>query len=99
MIVLTILGGLVLMVLGSIFNGYALSILWGWFMVTTLKLPALSIVQAIGIALIVRFLTVQYDPQQENQKGFGEIFFKSLMLSFLHSAFALFVGWIIHFFM
>ncbi len=99
MIVLTILGGLVLMVLKSIFNGYVLSILWGWFMVATLKLPALSIVQAIGIVLIVRFLTVHYDPQQNNKKGFKEVFFKSLMFSFLYSAFALFAGWIIHFFM
>jgi len=98
MLILTILGGMVLMVLGSIFNGYVFSILWGWFMVATLKLPALSIIQAIGIALIVRFLTVHYDPQQENKKGFGETFFKSIMFSFFYPAFALFFGWIVHLF-
>ena len=55
MVFIAILGGFVgivaLMVLSTLFRGYALSVLWGWFMVPTLGLPHLSVVQALGISL------------------------------------------------
>jgi hypothetical protein len=43
----------------AIINGWVLSLLWLWFIVGIFGLPALSIPQAIGISLIVGFLTPQ----------------------------------------
>lgn len=48
-----------LVVASSIWSGYVLSILWGWFIVPTFGLPMLSIPAAIGVALIAGFLTKQ----------------------------------------
>ena len=44
----------------SALDGWALSVLWGWFLVPTLGLPDLSFIQATGIAIIVEFLTYQH---------------------------------------
>lgn len=51
---------LLLVVLGTLFNGVALMFLWGWFMVVPFGLPALSLGQAIGLSTIVSFITYQY---------------------------------------
>ncbi|MBA7601153.1 hypothetical protein ES703_08220 [subsurface metagenome] len=39
-----------------ILHGWVLSLLWRWFFVPTFGLPVLRLVEAIGIALVVRFL-------------------------------------------
>ncbi len=50
----------------AIWSGYVLTCLWGWFVVPTFALPPLTLAQAIGVSLIVGYLTNQYDPKQEN---------------------------------
>ena len=51
---------IVAMVVGYLLNGLALKMLWGWFMVPTFGLPTLSLAQAIGVGIMVGFLTHQY---------------------------------------
>lgn len=53
MVGLAIVGVVALLILSSVLNGWVLSILWGWFLVPTLKLPPLTVVQAIGIAMVI----------------------------------------------
>ena len=48
-----------LLILSSLINGWALSLLWGWFIVPVFSAPALTLGQAIGIAMVVSFLTYQ----------------------------------------
>ena len=43
-----------LIVWGAVCAGYALSVLWGWFMVPLFGLPVLSVAQAYGVALVVQ---------------------------------------------
>jgi len=88
---------IVLMTLSSIFNGYALSVLWRWFMVPTLGFPVISVVQAIGIAMVVRFLTYQfyYDKDKDESKAL----LHSTVFAFLYPAFALSIGWVVNLFM
>jgi len=55
---LFILIGLPFLFIASyLINGYVLSTLWFWFIVPTFGLPALSIPAAIGICMIVAYLT------------------------------------------
>jgi len=37
----------------ALMRGWALSVLWGWFMVPLFHLPPLAIAQAIGVGLVV----------------------------------------------
>ena len=57
--VFTLLGIPVVVVAASMWRGYVLSILWGWFIVPVFGLPALIIPVAIGISIIAGMLTSQ----------------------------------------
>jgi hypothetical protein len=50
----------VLAITGSaVMNGWALSVMWGWFVVPTFGVPPLSIPAAIGFSMVVGMLTRQ----------------------------------------
>lgn len=44
-----------LTVISSAMGGWALSTLWDWFIVPVFGVPVLSVVQAIGISLVVNY--------------------------------------------
>ena len=100
---LTVLGGIVgfvvLMVLSSIFNGYALSVLWGWFVVPTLSAPALSLVPAIGISIVVSYLTYQHHNYVEKEQSFGTQVLYGTITAIIRPSLALLFGSIVHSFM
>lgn len=89
----------IVMILSSILNGWVLSVLWGWFIVPTFGAPSISIVQAIGIALVVSFLTRKTDTKDDDTRSTKEKFAVASIAVFIAPAFALFFGWIVHFFM
>jgi hypothetical protein len=101
---LAVLGGTVLVViaivLSAVFNGYALSVLWGWFVVPTFNLPQLSIAAAIGIAMVVGYLTKQEitDPKDED-RSFTEKMVRATIFAIVKPGFALLFGWVVHLFM
>lgn len=87
---------LVMVVAHSLLYGYALSVLWGWFMVPLFNAPPLSIAAAIGVATIVTLLTykmrkedVTGDDLTPRQTG------KVMLLLAAHPLFALALGWIV----
>jgi hypothetical protein len=79
-----------LLAVTAIWRGYVLSILWGWFAVPAFGLPTLSIPLAIGLALIVGYLTADSTLERKRQ-GFGA----AMAVSLLGPAFVLLVGWIV----
>lgn len=54
----------------TIANGWALSILWAWFVVPTFSLPSLSVPAAMGIVLTAQ-LIYRTDPSTEKYKDMG----------------------------
>lgn len=55
------------MVVASVWSGFVLSILWGWFIVPAFHLPQISIPLAIGISLVVGMLTYQVSAQEPDK--------------------------------
>ncbi len=53
--------------IGTLLNGWALHLLWLWFIVPIFNLPALSIGQAIGLGMIVSFLTYHYQASPKDK--------------------------------
>ena len=49
--------GTALFVVCCVLEGWALTVLWGWFIVPTFGLPSLRIPYAIGLSLVVGMLT------------------------------------------
>lgn len=92
-------GVVILMVFSAICNGYALSILWGWFVVPVFGLPQLTVVSAIGIAMIVSYLTREIDGEKNKDKGFGAKMLEGTIVAVLKPSFALLFGYIVHSFM
>jgi hypothetical protein len=98
--VVAILGiGAITGTLGAVIRGFVLSKLWLWFMVPVFHLPVLGIVAAIGISLVIGFLTADSSPTVcEDKRSTGEKF--GAILGVLFSPFlVLLVGYIVHLFM
>ena len=99
MVFFGIIGFIVWMVVAAILNGWALSVLWGWFFVPTLRLPELGIVQAIGIAMVVGYLTYQHiDTQPKSGDGTSKLI-ETGVNSVIRPVFAVAFGWVVHSFM
>lgn len=74
----------------AIWQGWVLSILWGWFAVPIFHLPRISVSAAIGIALIFGVLTHQQHTTPKNQTA-GEKT-ASALTPFIAGAVALLIG-------
>jgi hypothetical protein len=78
-----------------ILNGWVLSQLWQWFVVTTFNLRPLSIPEAIGIAMVVGFLTHEYnDSKKEEHKGWAVVV--PLLMAFVGPLITLLAGYILY---
>lgn len=82
---------------GSIWRGYVLSVLWGWFVVTTFGARPLGIAAAIGVSCVVSFLTFHYRPAPKDDREAGEKIGEACVLAFLGPAFSLLFGYIVKF--
>jgi hypothetical protein len=75
-----------------------LSWLWLWFVVPIFHLPALNIVQAIGISMVVGFLTMQMSTaKEEDDKSKKKI---NLIADLIfHPFLVVGIGYIVHLFL
>lgn len=74
----------------TIWYGFVLSIMWGWFVVPVFHVEPLRIPYAIGLAYIVQWLTHQ-TRKQEDDPELGYLLYMAL----LRPAILLFAGWIV----
>lgn len=83
--------------LSYVLNGWALSVLWGWFIVQTFDTPILSIPAAIGVAMIASYLTKDssLDDDAKSRKSTTERFIHALIVSVFHPLLAVGVGWVV----
>lgn len=90
MIVLLTIG---LTVLAATLEGFALTVLWGWFIVPAFGVPALRIPYAIGLALVVGMLT--HRVRSDNDKpDTVTVLAHGLVMPFVYIA----IGWIVRLF-
>lgn len=90
---------LIITPLSYILNGWALSILWAWY-IAPFGLPPLTIPRAIGIALVVGFLTNGLRTKQcKDNRSRDEKREDALGLciaGILSPLITLFIGWIVY---
>ena len=79
-ILAVLLGGLILapgmLLLGTciflimaVFDGWILTKLWSWFICPVFSLQAITLLQAVGVTLVVRLLTSSVHPDDQSTKG------------------------------
>lgn len=95
MILLALIGMFATMILSPILRGWVLTILWGWFAVP-FGLPVLNIPTAIGVALIVSYLTHQTVDAQPKEESAGEKFATAVVMAFVGPFLTLGFGLIVH---
>ncbi len=61
------------MVISAIFGGYVLVKLWQWFVVPVFGFEQIRLVSAIGIGLLVSYLTHQHIPRHKDWKTSDEL--------------------------
>jgi hypothetical protein len=95
--------GVAALTISAFWSGYVLSVLWTWFVVSQFSdAPRLSVAGAIGIAIIVGYLTKQDDASSSKANDLRtteEKLFETGALLVLKPAFALFIGWIVQLFL
>jgi hypothetical protein len=76
----------------AMWEGYALSVLWGWFVVPMFGLPALSIPFAMGLALVVGLLTSH---RLGNEATDDSKQWRMVWVAVMRPAMVLLIGWIV----
>ncbi len=99
--IILVLGALALIAgviaVSAIINGWVLTKLWHWFAVPIFGFHDLEIVQAIGIGLIVSFLT--HKTVAMKKSGSDETDWAGIGANLLSPFVVLLVGYIVHLFM
>lgn len=75
-------------------QGYVLTILWGWFITPAFGLTVPSVPLAIGVALVCSMLTKQHVPSNKDEPGWY-----ALGRGIASPTLALFIGWVVTRFM
>lgn len=78
--------GVVLIIAGTLLSGWALSVMWAWYVVPVFELPVLGIKNAILLATLIGYFTPtelykDAENKTENQKilnGIAAILFKPI---------------------
>jgi len=96
--IIAILGVAVLLIIGTIWRGFVLSILWAWFAVPIFGLPALSITAAIGVALVIGFLVYQHQHYEDTRSDYQKIA-SSVGVVIFYPALVLLMGWVVTLFL
>lgn len=98
-VLFVLLAALMLIVTSVLLNGYVLSVLWTWFMVPVFDVPELTVPMAIGLGLIVSFLTHQDQPPRQERADPTMTLFVATVTLFAKAGTVLLMGWIVHQFM
>lgn len=86
--------------LSAVWNGYVLSVLWAWFIISLFpSAPALGIASAIGISVTIGFLTQKDIPESDDKKSTTERIITAFLYGFMRPLFALIAGAIVRMFL
>jgi hypothetical protein len=69
----------------ALMGGWALSTLWSWFIVKTFDAPPLGIASAIGLSLVVHYMTIHPKPKTEEEaerKYWEDLLFAAVVATF-----------------
>ena len=96
--VLMFIGAIVVLILSSIWYGYVLSVMWGWFIVHAFHVSSISVPLAIGLSSVVGMFRSYPDTNKKSDKSPSEVFTRAIAYSFFGPLFVLLFGYIIHLF-
>lgn len=78
----------------ALLAGYVFSILWGWFIVPTFGIAALSIAQALGVSLTFSYIS-SAKPDDDSTKSSEDRLISAISWTITKAAMAISIGWIV----
>lgn len=99
MAILAMIGFFGSWLLTSIIYGTVLKTMWGWFVVTTFQVPAVSLPVAIGLSATVSMMTSSQGRKKTDDESYTYLWLDGVFTSLTHSLLALIVGYICKSFM
>lgn len=96
-----ILYSAITMPLTLMLRGWTLQTLWAWFIVPVFGLTVLTVPRAIGLSLLISFVTLQINPRDLKPDPNGLTWDRTILgtiMNVLACAFSLGIGWIVHHF-
>lgn len=85
-----------LLAISTILNGWVLVYLWLWFISPVFGLAELTLGQAIGLSMVVSFLSYQYiESQKSKDSDLFESLFTAFFISIFRPALVFSFGWLI----
>lgn len=85
-----------LAVASMVLNAFVVQYLWLWFVVPLFGLSALSLIQAMGLGIVVAFMTKQPEVHYENLTKDSE---SNAVVAFLRPLMYLGIAWVVQLFM
>lgn len=88
------------LVVSAIWSGFVLTRLWLWFVVSQFAdMPQLHLAGAIGLAIIISFLTKDRDERIEDRRSNEDKIYAIVGEAIFRPLLALVIGYIVHLFM
>lgn len=84
--------------LSSILNGWVLSILWGWFISPVFGVPLITVGQAIGLAMVISYLTYQHVDSNTKKEDTTTQYVSIFVALILRPFITLGIAYIVHLF-
>ena len=96
-IISAVIVGLMLpmVVIMTLYNGFVFMILWGWFVTETFGVHQLTLLEAIGLTIMISLLTTRTQIKEE----YIDKSTLAIVSQFIIPLVLLFVGFIVHWFM
>jgi len=91
----TLIGVLGVFALMMVWGGYVLSILWSWFIVPAFEVSSLGLAEAVGITIIIKYMTRTIEKKEEVSMEYLANQTKSAIMTPL---LALSLGYLVQFF-
>ena len=94
MAVLATLGGIFIVIISTIIKGFVLVKLWGWFIIPVFNAPVLSVPYAIGLSLLVNYITPTEESKEEDEE-LASKFLKLGAKAVIAPLIVLLFGWVV----
>ena len=88
---------LVVIVGGSIVGGWALSVMWGWFVVPLFNVPAFGIAQAVGLMCVIGMIVPHPSVNSDGKKHDTiDVIVMTFVEAFVRPLLSIGIGWIVY---
>lgn len=86
-----------LLAVSVLLNGWALSLMWGWFIAPVFDVVPLTFGHAIGVSMVTSYMTYQYIKKAKEEKAdFVEEFVEAFLIAVFRPLLYVGYGLIIH---